>query len=63
MRASSKDAAKMSITFSPEAIREQTSPGGACVCGGGRGYEGMQKKWLPSNFRLQITAWKRRVRE
>jgi hypothetical protein len=55
--AASKDPATMSITFSPETIREQTIPGG------GRAYpavnrsgQGMQKKWLPSNFRLQITG-------
>ncbi len=50
--ASSRDAGMMSVTFSPESIREQTSPGG------GRAYaaagRGSQKKWMPANFRLQI---------
>ena len=53
--ASSKDAAKMSITFSPEAIREQTTPrGGPTYSAGGRSAQMMQKRWLPANFRLQI---------
>jgi hypothetical protein len=50
--ASSRDAGMMSITFSPEAIREQTSPAGGSTYSAGRG--AIQKRWLPSNFRLQI---------
>jgi len=46
--AASKDAAKMSIKFSPETTRYQL--------GGGRfaGNPKVQKQWLPANFRLKI---------
>ena len=50
--ASARDAGMLSITFSPEAIREQTSPGGGSSYSVGR--SAIQKRWLPSNFRLQI---------
>ncbi len=53
--AASKDAAKMSVTFLPETIREQTIPaGGRAYPAVNRGGQGMQKKWMPANFRLQI---------
>lgn len=52
--ASARDAGMMSVTFSPEAIREQTSPAGGSAYSAGRGSQAMQKRWLPSNFRLQI---------
>jgi hypothetical protein len=55
--ASSKDAARMSITFSPEATRMSTRTGASVggVYSGGRNAQ-VQKKWLPANFRLQIAG-------
>jgi len=49
--AASKDAAKMTIKFSPEFTRSIEKSGAALV---GAVIPEMQKKWLPSNFRLQI---------
>jgi len=49
--AASKDAAKMTIKFSPERTRATQSKGGAASAPIGKGE---QKKWLPSNFRLKI---------
>jgi phage tail-like protein len=53
--ASSKDAAKMTIKFSPESTR-WSAPTGASAGGtySGARNAAVQKKWLPSNFRLQI---------
>jgi phage tail-like protein len=48
--AASKDAAKMSIKISPELTREKTSRGGTLLSA----KNAMQKKWVPSNFRLKI---------
>src|SRR4051812_48730780 len=52
--AGSKDAAKMSIKVSPEYTRMTTSTGGASVAGKYKNDQAVQKKWLPSNFRLKI---------
>ena len=53
--AASKDPAKMSIKFSPEYTRTATTTGGASVTGGKyKNDQAVQKKWLPSNFRLKI---------
>jgi phage tail-like protein len=49
--ASSKDAAKMTLKFSPEVTRE-TRGGGAAVKY--TADKGVQKKWLPANFRLKL---------
>ena len=49
--AASKDAAKMTIKFTPEYTRTQCKTGGAAQAPIGKGE---QKKWLPSNFRLKI---------
>jgi phage tail-like protein len=49
--AASKDAAKMTIKFRPEFTRTQTTTGGAAKAALPAN---VQKKWLPSNFRLQI---------
>lgn len=49
--ASSKEAAKMTVKFAPEYTRQQAKTGGAVQSQLGKG---QQKKWLPSNFRLQI---------
>jgi hypothetical protein len=46
--ASSKDAAKMTVRFAPE--RTQRAPGAGAAPAGAN----VQKKWLSSNFRLQI---------
>jgi phage tail-like protein len=51
--ASSKDAAKMTIMISPETTRVSTRTGGR-VGGTYKNDQAIQKKWLPSNFRLQI---------
>jgi phage tail-like protein len=53
--ASSKDAAKMSIKLAPEYTRMTTSTDGPSVSGGKyKSDQSVQKKWLPSNFRLKI---------
>lgn len=55
--AASKDAAKMTIKFQPEFTRMQAKTGGATKAGGTAKTllaPKVQKKWLPSNFRLQI---------
>ena len=49
--ASSKDAAKMTIKFTPEITRVQAAMGGSIK---GDTQAKIQKKWLPSNFKLQI---------
>ena len=49
--ASSKDAAKMTVKFAPEYSRSVTKTGGDIKGDLGKG---QQKKWLPSNFRLEI---------
>lgn len=49
--AASKDAAKMTVKFSPEYTRAKAKTGGAVQAPIGKGE---QKKWLPSNFRLKI---------
>jgi phage tail-like protein len=49
--AASKDAAKMTVKFSPEYTRTKAKTGGAISAPIGKGE---QKKWLPSNFRLKI---------
>jgi phage tail-like protein len=48
--AASKDAAKMSIKISPELTREKMNRGGTLSSA----KNAMQKKWVPSNFRLKI---------
>jgi phage tail-like protein len=50
--AASKDAAKMTIKFRPEFTRMTAKPGGQVA--GAITAPKVQKKWLPSNFRLQI---------
>lgn len=53
--AASKDAAKMTLKFAPEYTRTTTTTGGPSVAGGKYGINaGIQKKWLPANFRLKI---------
>ena len=49
--AASKDAAKMTVKFTPEYTRVKAKTGGAVQAPLGKGE---QKKWLPSNFRLKI---------
>jgi hypothetical protein len=53
--ASSKDACKMSIKFSPEYTRNQPKTGGPI---NGQLGKGQQKKWLPCNFKLEIDGCK-----
>jgi len=55
--AASKDAAKMTIKFSPETTRMSTRTGASAggVYSGGLNAQ-VQKKWLPANFRLQIAG-------
>src|SRR2546427_2818155 len=55
--AASKDAAKMTIKFSPETTRMSARTGASAggVYSGGRNAQ-VQKKWLPANFRLQIAG-------
>src|SRR6266568_81890 len=55
--AASKDAAKMTIKFSPETTRMSTRTGASAggVYSGGLKAQ-VQKKWLPANFRLQIAG-------
>lgn len=53
--AASKDAAKMTIKFKPEYTRTTTTTGGPSVAGGKFPIKPqVQKKWLPSNFRIRI---------
>ncbi|MSP60389.1 MAG: hypothetical protein EXR72_08615 [Myxococcales bacterium] len=52
--AASKDAAKMTIKVAPEYTRQTTSKGGASIAGKYANKPGVQKKWLPANFKLQI---------
>lgn len=51
--AASKDAAKMTMKFSPEYTRTQVTPGGGPAISGQIDAK-IQKRWLPSNFRLRI---------
>ncbi len=48
--AASKDAAKMTVKFAPEYTRVKVNSGAAI----GTFKDDVQKKWLPSNFRLKI---------
>ena len=57
--ASSKDAAKMSLTIRPELTRQTRTPGGAIVGTKGTIGGALQKRWLPSNFRLRIDGLER----
>jgi hypothetical protein len=53
--ASSKDAAKMTIKFSPEKTRMTTTLGGGpSIAGKFPIKSDIQKQWLPANFRLRI---------
>jgi len=52
--AASKDAAKMTIKIAPEYTRYTTTTGGPSVAGKYAIKPGVQKKWLPANFRLKI---------
>jgi phage tail-like protein len=52
--AASKDAAKMTIKFSPEYTRQTTTTGGPSLAGKFPIKADIQKKWLPANFRLRI---------
>jgi len=53
--AASKDAAKMTIKFSPEYTRfSSVAGGGASISGKYAADAKIQKKWLPANFRLKI---------
>jgi len=52
--AASKDAAKMTIKFSPETTRHVATPAGGAAYTGSK--QAVQKKWLPANFRLQIAG-------
>jgi phage tail-like protein len=55
--AASKDAAKMTVKISPEVTRYETSLGGAAVAAAAyKSGQTVQKKWLASNFRLQIAG-------
>ncbi len=55
--AASKEAAKMTIKFSPEYSRFASTAGGGPAIGAWPGPDGAtQKKWLCSNFRLRITG-------
>jgi len=56
--AASKDAARMTLKFSPEVTREQAFLGGgpAVAAGAYKSGQAVQKKWLPSNFRFQIAG-------
>ncbi len=51
--AAAKDAAKMTIKFAPEYTRRQTSTGSSLNPQFSMD-QAIQKKWLPSNFRLKI---------
>lgn len=53
--AGSKDPAKMSIKITPEYTRTTTTSGGPSIAGGKYAADSkVQKKWLPSNFRLRL---------
>ena len=53
--AGSKDPAKMSIKLMPEITRMTTTTDGGAITGGKyKNDQAIQKKWLPSNFRLKI---------
>ncbi len=52
--AASKDAAKMSVKFSPEYTRYKAGGGGKISGGAYTTDQAKQKKWMPSNFRLKI---------
>jgi len=52
--AASKDAAKMSIKFSPEYTRMVAKAGSSIAGGTFKNDQSIQKKWLPSNFKLVI---------
>jgi len=57
--AASKDAAKMTVKFSPEITQTIVPHGGTGAAYTAVGYksgQAVQKKWLPSNFRLQIAG-------
>lgn len=51
--AASKDAAKMTIKVSPEYTRMQAAAGSS-IANGFKIDQTIQKKWLPSNFKLEI---------
>ena len=50
--AASKDAAKMTVKLTPESVRTTTGSGKQTSTSGGNAQA--QKKWLPSNFKLDI---------
>src|SRR5713226_5524921 len=50
--AASKDAAKMTVKLTPESVRTTTGSGKQTSTSGGNAQA--QKKWLPSNFKLEI---------
>jgi phage tail-like protein len=52
--AASKDAAKMTIKISPETTRAQLNSGSSIAGGTFKNDQAIQKKWLPSNFKLVI---------
>lgn len=52
--AGSKDPAKMTIKFAPESTRTTVANPGVSYDGGYKNNQTLQKKWLPSNFRLKI---------
>lgn len=51
--ASSKDAAKMTVRLAPESTRMTTGKAASTYQGAPK-FQAVQKKWLPSNFRLKI---------
>jgi phage tail-like protein len=51
--AASKDPAKMTVKFSPEYTRMQAQKGNS-ISGAFKNDQAIQKRWLPSNFKLQI---------
>ena len=50
--ASSKDTAKMTVKFTPEHTQHKKADGASSIAG----KSSVQKRWLSSNFRLQITG-------
>jgi phage tail-like protein len=52
--AASKDPAKMTIKFAPEFTREEFKPGRSIAGGNYKTDAKIQKRWLPSNFKLVI---------
>jgi phage tail-like protein len=52
--AGSKDPCKMSIKLKPEYTRQATGASGSIAGGKYKNDQVVQKKWLPSNFRLKI---------